>query len=932
MKFGKTISIGAGMLLAAAALAHVATWVAAGNGGVVAQVDRGHEAPMAETAGVPAQAALPAHSRVVFDGWSFAGPTNVGADVASLVPGQSSSELYALSRSGTVFRSTDGAAHWAPVLTVPSPGNGMEQLTILPANGTRPLTMFVREGLGLYRVVEGQAPEAIRYDVSNVLAAGNLVYIAASNGLFVSDDAGSHWQQVIQADYDCSDIAPAGTKVYAVCDDHFYRSVAGGAFVSIAQESAFSYGRLAVSRSNPDIVYLSNSDGEGGVWLYRSANAGTSWTLVLPPWDPNPMHQALLDDFEADCAGTVGVWPPEKYAFAVDPVNPDVVWLGAYQLYRSNNGGATFGRASLGPDAGQGSHVVPAGDHDIVFPANYNGSTVSTMYVATAGGVYATNNGAAAVQTYPATTCETSSGAPAVDWVRKTEGYQAHQVVLAEALPNGEVLSVLGGGSGGLYYGNLDDPDGWERLLKQQPEAIALYPKLVVDRFYTTPCTEGSVCRWDWSAASAKWEITESPYIVEQGSSYIQAAKFLVIDPRASSRIWTASTYRALRTDDAFATWSYKDNTPKGWGLTVAAVSPRDSNIVLTAGGGGDVFRREDALSIDGSAVWAKSDLATGDWAARSLTFDPSQPDNVYLTGSRSPAVFASRDAGKTWQAADVTGAADGLPDSDVLSLAVDPDVSDVVYAGTRTGLYVTWNHTAVGGGAPVWHEVPTPFGDAPVQKLVIRKAADGSRKLYAFTNGRGIWVSGIRAAQFNDVALGRWSYDAVSRLYRAGITGGCGAYPARYCPEAPVLRDQMAVFLLRAKYGRTFQPGAAQGVFVDVPLNQWAAGWIERLRQDGITGGCVANPLQYCPGQPVLREQMAVFLLRAKHGSAYQPPPATGMFADVPQGYWAAAWIEQLARESVTGGCSNAPKLYCPTAQVTREQMAVFLVRAFAL
>jgi hypothetical protein len=74
----------------------------------------------------------------------------------------------------------------------------------------------------------------------------------------------------------------------------------------------------------------------------------------------------------------------------------------------------------------------------------------------------------------------------------------------------------------------------------------------------------------------------------------------------------------------------------------------------------------------------------------------------------------------------------------------------------------------------------------------------------------------------------------------------------------------------------------------------------------------------------------MAVFLLRAKYGSSYSPPPATGLFNDVPLSYWAVRWIEQLAREGITAGCGN--NNYCPEAVVTRDQMAVFLVRTFGL
>ena len=128
---------------------------------------------------------------------------------------------------------------------------------------------------------------------------------------------------------------------------------------------------------------------------------------------------------------------------------------------------------------------------------------------------------------------------------------------------------------------------------------------------------------------------------------------------------------------------------------------------------------------------------------------------------------------------------------------------------------------------------------------------------------------------------------------------------------------------------GSNFTPPAAAGnVFLDVAANDFAAAWIEQLFNDGITSGCGGN--NYCPTEVVTRAQMAVFLLRAKNGAGYSPPPASGIFEDVPLGSFAVAWIEQLAAEGITGGCGNGN--FCPEAAVTRAQMAVFLVRAFGL
>ncbi|MBI5294949.1 MAG: SBBP repeat-containing protein [Chloroflexi bacterium] len=182
----------------------------------------------------------------------------------------------------------------------------------------------------------------------------------------------------------------------------------------------------------------------------------------------------------------------------------------------------------------------------------------------------------------------------------------------------------------------------------------------------------------------------------------------------------------------------------------------------------------------------------------------------------------------------------------------------------------------------------------------------------------------------FTDVPFSYWANGHIERLYNASVTGGCSTSPMMYCPESYVNRAQMAIFILRAKHGNTYNPPAATGtVFSDVPANYWAAAWIEQLATEGVTGGCGNG--NYCPEDAVTRDQMAVFLLLGMNDATYTPPLASGtMFDDVPQIYWAADWIEQLATEGITGGCGGGN--FCPTGPVTRAQMAVFLVEAFNL
>jgi len=187
-----------------------------------------------------------------------------------------------------------------------------------------------------------------------------------------------------------------------------------------------------------------------------------------------------------------------------------------------------------------------------------------------------------------------------------------------------------------------------------------------------------------------------------------------------------------------------------------------------------------------------------------------------------------------------------------------------------------------------------------------------------------------LDTATFADVPTSYWAWQYIERLYSAGVTSGCSITPLNYCPDNSVTRAEMAVFLLKGIHGSSFVPpvvGPSTG-FGDVAIDYWAAAWIKQLAVEGITSGCSNG--NYCPTETVTRAQMAVFLLKAEHGSTYNPPAATGIFTDVPIGYWADKWIEQLSAEGVTSGCGTG--LYCPDADVTRAQMAVFLVKTFNL
>jgi hypothetical protein len=121
----------------------------------------------------------------------------------------------------------------------------------------------------------------------------------------------------------------------------------------------------------------------------------------------------------------------------------------------------------------------------------------------------------------------------------------------------------------------------------------------------------------------------------------------------------------------------------------------------------------------------------------------------------------------------------------------------------------------------------------------------------------------------FNDVPCTGGGFDPwIEDLAGRGITAGCQVSPPLYCPDDPVTRAQMAVFLLKASLGTAYTPPACTGtVFNDVPCPPTPAfpfsDWIEDLAGRGITVGCQLSPPLYCPDDPNTRGQMAVFLTK---------------------------------------------------------------------
>jgi hypothetical protein len=247
----------------------------------------------------------------------------------------------------------------------------------------------------------------------------------------------------------------------------------------------------------------------------------------------------------------------------------------------------------------------------------------------------------------------------------------------------------------------------------------------------------------------------------------------------------------------------------------------------------------------------------------------------------------------------------------------------DMCYSG-EAGCYSGPTELPPGGGTLMSYCNLLPPGESNINLLFHQRCI--TEQMLPYIQGATCLTA---VPTFPDVPVTSPFFHYVETIFQLGITGGCTG--GNYCPQNPVTRAQMAVFLIKSKEGAAYVPPQCAGIFGDVPCPSTFANWIEDLAGRGITGGCGNG--NYCPDSTVTRKQMAPFLLKTLYGSNHVPPACTGIFSDVPcANNVFAPFIEELYTLKITGGCVASPLQYCPDNPNTRAQMAVFLVKTFNL
>ncbi len=255
----------------------------------------------------------------------------------------------------------------------------------------------------------------------------------------------------------------------------------------------------------------------------------------------------------------------------------------------------------------------------------------------------------------------------------------------------------------------------------------------------------------------------------------------------------------------------------------------------------------------------------------------------------------------------------------------------------------IHWVDLETGAGGPIAasgarEEWPAVSGDRAVYQKhrdTIMLNVEGELVAWQVYN---IWVQemlqdgSVGVHTFIDVTPSFWAWRHIEATVAAGVVQGYA--DGTYQPSWPVTRDQMAVYISRALAGGDeYVPEfTATPTFPDVPEGFWALDYVEyAVAQNVVTG---YGDGTYHPEYEVTRDQMAVYVARAmvaptgEAALADYVPADPRNFPDVPGTFWAYKHIEYCVENGVVQGYLDGN--YYPATVVTRDQMAVYVSRAF--
>jgi photosystem II stability/assembly factor-like uncharacterized protein len=563
-------------------------------------------------------------------------------------------------------------------------------------------------------------------DILFVAVQGAVHGPTQERGIYRSLDGGINWQRVLYVNETTGasglSMDPENPRVlYAAMWDHIrypwqVRSGGPGSGIYKSTDGGRNWGKVnnglpeemgktdvAVSPANPKVVYAIVESKNGGV--YKSTDSGDTWKQT-----------------SADRATVARAW---YYTEIVpDPSDEETVYVLNAPLLKSIDGGQTF-EPIPNPHSDQHALWINPDDSDIMILGNDGGATITMNK----GNSWSSQSNQPTAQFYRVITDHrfpyyiyggqqdnstiaipsrtTSEGITARDWYPVAGGESAFIAF------DPDDPSLVYGGS---YQGNLTVYNHATGLKKD----IMAYPTLGLGK-------EPSEMkyRFNWNA----------PLVAQpQNPSVLYHAANVVFKSEDGGLNWQAISPDLTRNEKEKQVKGGAPYTNEGAGgenyntISYLACSPHQQGTIWAGSDDGRLH-----LTLDEGKNWKEiTPPSMGEALINCIELSTHQPGTAYIVATRykfndfEPLAFYTDDFGKSW-----SSIVNGIPKDDFLRvIRQDRKQPDLLYAGSETGFYISFNN------GKRWHNIQLNLPVCPINDLTIE-----DNDLIAATSGRSFWI-----------------------------------------------------------------------------------------------------------------------------------------------------------------------------------------------
>ncbi|RPI17973.1 MAG: T9SS C-terminal target domain-containing protein [Ignavibacteriae bacterium] len=607
--------------------------------------------------------------------------------------------IYAGAPSGGLWKSTNGGLNWT-ILT--------DHLSVIGVSGIvvtsrTPSTIYIATGdgdggatysIGVLKSTDDGATwdtTGLSYPVSqgariNKLISSplnrNILFAACTNGLFRSTNGAATWTQVLTGHIRDIEFNPSDLNIYYAVTTSFYKSTDGGEsfFPTGTGLPSAGLGRMAigVSRAGANYVYIlaANSSDGGFLGFYRSTDAGATFKETITT--PNILGYSP----DGSQSGGQGWY---DLCVAVSPINPNIVYTGGINIWKSTNGGDNFTCNAYWVWPPDQYGYVHADVHTLDFYGN-------TLYTGTDGGLFKSTN-------FGTNWADISEGMATTQFYRFGGTPQNPNLLIGGTQDNGSNMYVDG------VWTHVLGADGMEAAVDPTNENILYCSRQNGGLNRSTDGGNNFVPIYGGITGTGGW-IT--PF---------------VLDPVRPATIYTGFQ-DIWKSDDKGDTWT-KLSSLNVSSFRAIAIAKSDNNYIYALNSS-TVYR-----TTNNGIDW--KDITTGLPGNAKTYVDVSDSDPLelwvtlsgYVAGEK---VYHSTNAGDSWT--NVSGTLPNLPANCIKYL--NPDR---LFIGMDVGVYYT-DYTLTD-----WQPFMVNLPNVEVSEFEIYAPTN---KIRAATYGRGIWESPI--------------------------------------------------------------------------------------------------------------------------------------------------------------------------------------------